>query len=102
MMAGLQCGRPIGPGLQMSVQRDQAKSSATQRVEVDHDTRSASVGLSYTHPTLGTAAVGWNYAANQYPNRIIPGRPIGDGFFTYAYGFSYSRQFGTKLKADVM
>ncbi|MBL8554519.1 MAG: hypothetical protein JNL41_09595 [Phenylobacterium sp.] len=100
VQTGLTCGRPIGPGLQAMVGRQQVKNSAALRKTSDADTETASVSLTYTHPSLGQAGVIWNYSGTEFPNRIIPGRPVGDGFFTSSYGVSYSRNFGPRLTVD--
>jgi hypothetical protein len=94
---GVQCTRGIGPGFSLQVEREHTNNSATSRRPSDHDSKVAAATLFYAHPTLGQASLTWVYMANEFPNRIIPGRPVGDGFFTNSYGISYQRNFGSKL-----
>ncbi|MBX3483738.1 hypothetical protein [Phenylobacterium sp.] len=95
--AGLRCGRPIGPGVQVMVGREMVKNSTSGRTASDHDSEFLNLALSYSNPTLGQASIAWGYGSNEYPNRIIPGRPVGDGFITSNYTLSYQRQLGQKI-----
>lgn len=100
MQAGLTCGRPIGPGIALTAQQSQFKNSAVDRVTSDSDTQNVSLAVNYAHPSLGTASAVYSYASSEFPNRIIPGRPVGDGFFQTSYGLSYKRAFGPRLNVD--
>jgi hypothetical protein len=100
MQAGLTCGRPIGPGFVLSAQKSQFKNSAADRETSDSDTQNLTMAVNYTHPSLGAASVLYSYASSEFPNRIIPGRPVGDGFFQTSYGVSYKRNFGPRLNVD--
>lgn len=94
---GLSCARPVGPGVQMMVQRADTKNSTDRIKESDATTETAMLGISYGRPSLGTISLGANYSSTEYPNRIIPGRPVGDGFFVQSYQLSYQRNFGSRL-----
>ena len=90
----LQCGRPSGLGANVAVQRSETKNSE-QRLRVgDSDTQSITGGVGYSHPTLGSIGVSYVYDTNTFPNRTIPGRPIGDGYFTESFGLTGQRSLG--------
>lgn len=93
----LACAPSAGLGGSLQVQRADSKNSADSVKNSDATTKTATVSVGYTQPTIGTVSLGASYTDTEYPNRIIPGRPVGDGFFTQAYFLSYSRQFGSKL-----
>lgn len=91
------CARSPGLLLTTQLQRSDAKNSASRLEESDATTESALVTLGYQRPSLGAFSIGFSHMNVEFPNRIIPGRPVGDGFFTQAYFVGYSREFGTKL-----
>lgn len=94
---GLTCARAVGPGLQMMVQRADTKNSAVRIKESDATTETATLGITYGRPSLGIFTVGANYSSTEFPNRIISGRPVGDGFFVQSYQLGYQREFGSRL-----
>ncbi|WP_430425434.1 hypothetical protein [Phenylobacterium sp.] len=94
---GAQCARSSGPGASFMVQRSDVKNSALRVKESDTTTEVANVQLLYSRPTLGTFSAGFGYSSSEFPNRIIPGRPVGDGFFTQSYFVGYSRKIGQRL-----
>lgn len=94
---GAQCARSSGPGASFMVQRSDVKNSARTVKESDTTTELANVQLLYTRPSLGTFSAGFGYSSTEFPNRIIPTRPVGDGFFTQSYFVGYSRKFGQRL-----
>jgi hypothetical protein len=96
--AGASCARGVGPGVSFMVQRADVKNSAATVKESDATTETASIQLMFARPTLGTFVAGFNHSSTEYPNRINPGRPVGDGFFTQSYFVGYNRQFGSRLK----
>lgn len=98
--AGLQCARGVGPGGSVTVQRADVKNSAQSVRESDTTTESMSTSLVYARPSLGSFTAGFSYSNTEFPNRIIPGRPVGDGFFSQAYFLGYSRQFGSRLSVS--
>lgn len=97
--AGVQCGRGVGLGGGVSVQKTYVKNSADKLVEQDHDDEALSVSLVYAAPSLVDASVFYNYSGTEYPNRINPGRPIGDGFFSESVGLHLQRRLGSRLNA---
>jgi len=97
---GATCARSVGPGASFMVQRADAKNSAAVIKESDATTELASIQLLFSRPSLGTFAAGFNYSGTEYPNRINPGRPVGDGFFTQSYFIGYNRKFGSRLKVS--
>lgn len=98
--AGLQCARPLGPGASIMVQRADTKNSARVLRESDATTESAFASISYSRPSLGTFNVGAAYTNTEFPNRINPGRPVGDGFFSQVYNVGYSRAFSSRLSVN--
>lgn len=94
---GAQCARSSGPGASFLVQRSDVKNSDTRVKESDATTEVANVQLLYSRPSLGTFSAGVAYSSTEFPNRILPGRPVGDGFFTQSYFVGYSRKFGQRL-----
>ncbi len=100
LAAGLQCGRGLGPGLMVVGRREDTKNSAKIQEEVDTTTKNLTVQLSYNNPALARVGVVYVYADNQFPNRIIPTLPVGDGFITTTYGLSLGRDIGARLSLD--
>lgn len=98
--ATLQCGRPTGFGGNVGVQKVMTHDSEQRLRTNDSDSSTISVGLGYTNPVLGTVGVNYAYNSNEFPNRIIPGRPIGDGFFSDSYGLTVQRDFGSRLSVS--
>ena len=94
---GLQCATPQGLGGQVFAQRTDTFNSVKIRRDSDTTTEMLSTQLQYGRPSLGTFSLGFSYAGVEFPNRITPGRPVGDGFFTQGYSLGYQRQFGKRL-----
>ncbi|MBL8770969.1 MAG: outer membrane beta-barrel protein [Phenylobacterium sp.] len=99
---GIACGRPDSLQGNIVVQKTQAKNSAGTRKLSDSDGKVLAMTLAYGRPSLGTATVLYTYSDAQFPNRIIPGRPVGDGFFTETLGLGYERQFGQRILVSGM
>ncbi|MFZ5720255.1 MAG: hypothetical protein ACOY5Y_12430 [Pseudomonadota bacterium] len=91
------CAPSAGLGGSVLVQRADSKNSADSVKNSDATIKTATVSMGYSQPSIGTVSLGFSHTDTEYPNRIIPGRPVGDGFFTQAYFLSYNRQFGSKL-----
>lgn len=94
---GLQCVRPNGLGASLFGSRSQIKNSDLTRRSSDADVDNFAAMLTYGRPALGTFSAGFNYSRTQYPNRIIPGRPVGDSFFTESYVLGYQRKFSSRM-----
>jgi hypothetical protein len=94
---GATCARSAGVGAAVLVQRTDAKNSAPSVETSDSTTETAALSLIYSRPSLGALSVGFSYTDVEFPNRILPGRPVGDGFFSQSYFVSYERELGTKL-----
>lgn len=94
---GVQCGRPQGFTGSLMGQRGDTKNSASIQKEVDSTVESLAATFGYGNPTLGSVALVYSYANNEMPNRINPGRPVGDSFFTQTYGVTVQRNFGSRL-----
>lgn len=99
LAAGVQCGRGVGLGGGVTVQRIDVKNSADRLVVQDYTAETLFTTLSYSAPSLANLSVFYSHASNEYPNRIIPGRPVGDGFFTETVGGRVERKFGARLNA---
>jgi hypothetical protein len=97
--AAVQCGRGVGLGGGVAVQRSDLKNSADTLVEQDHTDESLSVSMVYAAPNLVDASLFYNFASTEFPNRLNPGRPVGDGFFTESVGVRLQRRFGSRLNA---
>lgn len=95
---GLECGRNTGPQGSVVLQKQQSKNSAATRKTSDADNQVALVTLGYSRPSLGTLTLIYNYSDSQFPNRVIPDRPVGDGFFTETLGVGVERKFGSRLR----
>lgn len=97
LVAGAQCGqRGLSGGF--SVQQTESKNSAAIQKRGDSDTQVLSGQFGYRNATLGTVSLVYVYSSTEYPNIIMPSRPVGDGFFTQTVGLSVERKFGSKLK----
>lgn len=94
----LACGRATGPNIGTSVQRVDTKNSNVVQKPADSTTESLQAMLGYGNPTLGKLAIVYSYANNELPNRINPGRPVGDGFWTQSLGLNAERNFGSRLR----
>jgi len=96
--AGGQCGSAQGITGGLNVQRTEAKNSAASQKQADSDTEGLTAQVGYANPTFGRFALLYAYTNSEFPNRIIVGRPIGDGFFTQTIGLSGERQLGSRIK----
>lgn len=99
--AGAQCGGSVGLGGSLIGQRIDTKNSSSKLTLQDHTAETLFGSLSYSAPTLVNATVFYSYANNEFPNRINPGRPVGDGFWTQTYGVRLERKFGSRVAAGV-
>lgn len=97
---GTQCGRSRGFTGGATVQRIESKNSAAVQKTADSTVETLSAQFGYANPTLGRFGFLYSYANNEFPNRIIPGRPIGDGFFTQSMALTAERQFGSRIKVN--
>jgi hypothetical protein len=98
--AGVSCARETGLGGLLQVQREDVKNSDhTQKIE-DVTSKTLSTQVSYGRPSLGTVGLVYSYARNEFPNRINPGRPVGDSFQVQSYGLQVQKKFTPKLHAD--
>lgn len=97
---GAACSPSPGLLLSTQVQRSDVKNSAPTVEESDSTAETANITLGYERASLGALSAGFSYTNVEFPNRIILGRPIGDGFFTQSYFVGYSREFGTKLSVS--
>lgn len=95
--AGVTCGRGVGLGGAITAQRSDAKNSAAQLNVQDYTSEVLFLAINYNMPSLANASVFYTHASNEYPNRIIPGRPVGDGFFTETAGLRLERKFGSRI-----
>jgi hypothetical protein len=98
---GMQCGRAVGPGAMVIAQRTDAKNSATTLTIQDRTQETLSASLLYGAPNLADVALIWTYANTEFPNRVNPGRPVGDGFWTQSIGGRVQRDFGSRLTVGV-
>jgi hypothetical protein len=94
--ASLQCSRPSGLGASLFLQRLDSKNSNITLRESDATTETGSLTLIYDQPSLGNFALAFNYVDTEFPNRILPGRPIGDGVFMQSYTAGYKRELGRR------
>lgn len=95
--AGLNCsrGRSLFGGL--SVQRTETKNSADIQSQADSTAKLVAASLGYGNETLGRLGLSYVFTDNDLPNRIDPGHPIGDGFFTNSISLTAERKFGSRL-----
>lgn len=95
--ASAQCARGVGPGAQVTVSRTDTKNSAVDQKLSDSTIESLSLAVLYQNPNIGTLGVTYAYSNNEFPNRILTGRPVGDGFWTSSYGVSVERELGSRM-----
>lgn len=95
---GASCSRGIGPGASFTLQRSETNNSDATVRESNATTEIGTLQLIFARPTLGTFSAGFTHSSTEFPNRINPGRPVGDGFFTQSYFVGYTRNFGSRLK----
>ncbi len=95
--ASVSCGRERGFGGSATVDRTDTKNSAiAQRVQ-DRTAETLYFALGYAAPSLVDATMFFSYSNNEFPNRIIPGRPVGDGYWTESLGLRLQRKLGNRL-----
>jgi len=94
---GLTCGRNIGPTMGVALTRSDVKNSARTLKVSDSTTAGVSTSFGYRNPTLGTIGVFYAYTETEQPNRVIVGRPIGDGFHVESAGLNLQHKFGSRL-----
>jgi hypothetical protein len=95
--AGGDCGRPIGLSGSLMAQRADTKNSADSMLIQDNTAETLQASVRYGNPTLANVALLWVYSNNEFPNRILPGRPVGDGFWTQTVGLQVDRRFGARI-----
>jgi hypothetical protein len=95
--AGGDCGRPIGLSGSVLAQRSDTKNSAASMVVQDHTTETLLATARYGNPNLANVSLIWVYSNHEFPNRIIPGRPVGDGFWTQTVGLQVERRLGARI-----
>lgn len=91
------CGRPTGIAVSGSVSRLDAKNSAALQKPADSTLESLSLQVGYSNENLGRFSLVYSYADTEMPNRITPGRPVGDGFWSETYALSVERDLGSRL-----
>ncbi len=96
--ASTQCGSAQGLIGAVNVQRIENHNSAKFQREADSDTELLGVQVGYGNPSLGVFRLIYNYSQSEFPNRVSPGRPIGDGFFTQTFALSAERGLGSRIK----
>ncbi len=94
---GMQCGRAVGPSAMVIAQRTDAKNSSRRLTVQDSTQETLSTTLLYGAPNLADLALSWTYANAEFPNRLNPGRPVGDGFWTQSLGARIQRDFGSRM-----
>jgi hypothetical protein len=94
---GAQCGAPQGFSGGVQVSRGEVHNSAQLQRVADSTVQTLGLQASYANATLGSVGLFYSYANSELPNRIIPGRPVGDGFFTQTVGVSLNHRFGTRI-----
>lgn len=95
--AALDCGRPVGLSGSAVARRTDTKNSAATMVLQDNTAETLVLGLRYGNPNLANVSLVWVYANNEFPNRINPGRPVGDGFWTQTIGLQVERKLGARI-----
>ena len=95
------CGQGSGFGGSATVQRIDTNNSARSLRLQDRTAETLYVSLGYSAPSLVDANAFYAYANTEFPNRINPGRPVGDGFFTESLGLRLQRRFGSRLTTGV-
>lgn len=98
---GTQCGRARGFSGGASVQRLENHNSAAIQATSNSTVESLALQLGYGNPTFGQVGVAYNYTTSAFGNRIIPGRPVGDGFFTQTFAVIGSHRFGSRLNVNL-
>lgn len=101
MALSASCGRATGFGGSATIQRIDTKNSAQSLRIQDRTVETLFVSGAYSAPSFVDANVFFNYTNNEFPNRIIPGRPVGDGFWTQSLGMRLQRKFGSRLTTGV-
>jgi hypothetical protein len=91
------CSRPIGFSPTGSVSESITNNSQFLQKTADHRTLTGTAGVLYSNPGLGQLQVFGEYAATDYPNRIVSLGGQTDGYKSYSAGVSYDRNVGSRL-----
>jgi hypothetical protein len=97
------CGRAIGLAPTFSLSQAWADNSAVVRRVVDSRTFSATGGLAYARPALGSLSVFGEFITTEFPNNVllVDGMPQADGYQVYAGGLRYDRRLGARIQGVV-
>lgn len=97
MAVSAACGRATGFGGSLTLQRIDTKNSARSLRIQDRTAETLFGTVRYAAPTLVDVSLFYTYTNNEFPNRINPGRPVGDGYWTESLGLRVERKFGSRL-----
>jgi hypothetical protein len=97
------CGRGFGLSPNFSVTQSWSNNSLSQLQSSDYRTISATAGLSYQAPTLGSLSLFGQYSSTEFFNRIVDfnQNPEHDGYDIYGGGVRYVRQLGARIQGSV-
>lgn len=87
------CARESGIGLVAGYATDWTTNDLPASQLSDVDTETATLGVQYARPALGTVTLFGTYGETTYPNRIIE-----DGYDLYSVGLSYERRLGARIE----
>ena len=93
------CVRPPGLGIILSGSKDWGDNSLALVEENDYETTSASGGITYSRPSMGTISLLGGYTRTEYPNRLtLSGQE--DGYELTNVGVRLERRLGGRIQAD--
>jgi hypothetical protein len=96
----IDCGRSIGFAPQGSVTQTWRDNSSVQFQTNNSNTLTATGGLGYRQPALGTLSIFSNYSSTDFPDSTILPPLITQrlGFIYYGGGISYDRHLGGRIE----
>jgi hypothetical protein len=100
--AGATCGSARGFTGTLDARRDDTKNSADVRTSADHTGKTLSGKFGYSNTSLGALMLTGGYSRQRYPNRLTANGQFGDGYTSENLGVSYTKSFGSRLKADIL
>jgi hypothetical protein len=97
------CGGPVGFGPSASIVREWSNNSAQQLVASDYRTITATAGIDYRRPTLGSVSLFGSYVQTDLPNRTVAIGPVSasDGYRYYSVGAGFDHRLGGRIESSL-
>ncbi len=100
---GAVCGRALGLAPTIQVAESWEQNSAPARQLVDDRSFTATAGLAYRRPALGSLTLFGEFVDTTYPNElVVQGNALRTGGYqVYAAGVKFDRHLGARIQGEV-